>query len=102
MKSIKTYQCECGEDFYEDDVNCLNCGEPIDKSKLKDEEVADIKYTKREIKIIAYAGFVDNKLDFGWIENEKFLDGLYGIFRTKKEAKKHYQQVKKVEIKIIK
>jgi len=58
--------------------------------------------TTREIKIIAYAGFVDNELDFGWIENEKFKDSLYGIFKTKKEALKHYQRVKKVEIKIIK
>ena len=46
MKTIKTYQCECGEDFYEDDVNCVNCRKPIDKTKLKNEEVADIKYTK--------------------------------------------------------
>lgn len=49
MKKIKTYQCECGEDFYEDDVNCVNCGKPIDKSKLKGEEFADIKYTNKSI-----------------------------------------------------
>ena len=52
-------------------------------------------------KIIAYAGFVDRKLDKGWIENAKFLDGLYGIFETKAEAKKRYQDVRKVEIKVI-
>lgn len=46
MKTIKTYQCECGEDFYEDDISCVNCRKPIDKTKLKNEEVADIKYTK--------------------------------------------------------
>jgi isopentenyldiphosphate isomerase len=48
MKTIKTYKCECGEDFYEDDVNCVNCRKLIDKTKLKNEEVADIKYTKYE------------------------------------------------------
>lgn len=48
MKTIKTYQCECGEDFYEDDISCVNCRKPIDKTKLKNEEVADIKYTKYE------------------------------------------------------
>jgi hypothetical protein len=50
MKTVKTYQCDCGEDFYEDDANCLNCGKPIDKSKLKDEKVTDIKYTKEPAK----------------------------------------------------
>lgn len=42
MKTVKTYRCDCGEDFYEDDANCCNCYAPIDKSKLKEEEIADI------------------------------------------------------------
>lgn len=41
-KYILTYSCDCGEDFYEDDDTCLNCGQSIDKSKLKKEEVANI------------------------------------------------------------
>lgn len=49
-RTIKTYRCECGEDFYEDDLNCVNCGKTIDKSKLKDEEIADIKYPQKEIR----------------------------------------------------
>ena len=44
MKTILTCRCECGEDFYEDDVNCCNCNAPIDKSKLKPEPYADITY----------------------------------------------------------
>jgi hypothetical protein len=44
MKTVLTYRCECGEDFYEDDANCCNCYAPIDKSKLKSEEYAEITY----------------------------------------------------------
>ncbi len=46
MKTIKTYKCECGEDFYEDDVMCIGCGNSIDKSKLKEVEIAEITKEK--------------------------------------------------------
>jgi len=42
MKTLKTYECHCGEDFYEDDTVCINCGETIDKTKLVDEVVPNI------------------------------------------------------------
>ena len=42
MKTIKTYECECGEDFYEDDTACLNCQRPIEKDKLKEIRVAEV------------------------------------------------------------
>lgn len=51
MKTIKTYQCNCGEDVYEDDrrvgghpefVTCINCGTDYHVSKLQEEEIADI------------------------------------------------------------
>lgn len=43
--------------------------------------------------IIAYAGITEGKLDYGWLESDGYQDGLYGIFRTKKEAKRRYEQV---------
>ena len=46
MRTIKTYACKCGEDFYEDDECCINCGEPIDKSKLVEQELMEIKHGK--------------------------------------------------------
>ncbi len=46
MKNIKTYKCECGEDFYEDDNTCINCGRFIDKRKLKKQEIAEITKEK--------------------------------------------------------
>lgn len=48
--NIKFYTCECGEDFYEDDEECCNCGVPIDKSKLQDEELPEI-ISQGEIKL---------------------------------------------------
>lgn len=42
MESIKTYVCQCGEDFYEDDLVCVNCGTQIDKSQLIDEPLVQI------------------------------------------------------------
>jgi len=46
MKTIKTYVCSCGEDFFEDDEVCINCGIEIDESKLVDEEYPEIKGVK--------------------------------------------------------
>ena len=34
MKTIKFYECKCGEDFYEDDEVCINCGVEVDESKF--------------------------------------------------------------------
>lgn len=42
MKTIKCYACECGEDFYEDDTECVNCGKPVDQSKFKEEQIPHI------------------------------------------------------------
>jgi hypothetical protein len=44
MKTVLTYDCECGESIYEDDSACINCEAPVDKSRLKEEEIADIKH----------------------------------------------------------
>lgn len=41
MKTILTYQCRCGEYFYENDTACLNCQRPIDRNKLREIEVAE-------------------------------------------------------------
>ena len=41
-KTVKCYRCDCGEDVYEDDGNCLNCGKASDESKLKDEPVMTV------------------------------------------------------------
>jgi len=48
--------------------------------------------------IKAWAGYVEGKIDMGWIEQQSFNDSLYGIFRTKHEAKSHYQDVRPVLI----
>ena len=45
-----------------------------------------------------WAGFVDGKLDMGWIEAVKYTDKTYGIFKTRKEARKRYQDVRPVTI----
>lgn len=42
MKSIKCYVCECGEDMYEDDEECVNCCRPMEPAKLKDEPLREI------------------------------------------------------------
>lgn len=42
MESIKCYQCSCGEDMYEDDTECVNCGKAMDIGKLKDEPLHEI------------------------------------------------------------
>ena len=46
MRTIKTYTCKCGEDFYEDDECCVNCGDPIDRSKLVEQKLMEIKHGK--------------------------------------------------------
>ena len=57
---------------------------------------------KKQKIIIAWAGLVNAKLDSGRLVNRGFEEGLYGIFKTRKEAKKIYHKVSKVEIKILK
>lgn len=49
--------------------------------------------------IKAWAGLVNHELDSGWF-HPKYQDGLYGIFKTRKEAKQHYENVIPVEIHI--
>lgn len=44
MKTIKFYVCECGEEFYEDDKECCNCGAPVDQKKFKIESVCEITH----------------------------------------------------------
>jgi len=43
MKTIKTYVCGCGEDFYEDDKQCINCGVYVQPERFRDVEVVEIK-----------------------------------------------------------
>uniref|UniRef100_A0A6H1ZQK9 Uncharacterized protein n=1 Tax=viral metagenome TaxID=1070528 RepID=A0A6H1ZQK9_9ZZZZ len=57
--------------------------------------------SKKQKIIIAWAGLTNDKLDSGWLIDKGYKDGLYGIFKTKKEAKEIYQEVSKVEIKIL-
>lgn len=42
MKSIKVYECSCGEEMYEDDTECVNCGKAMEIGKLKDEPLPEI------------------------------------------------------------
>ena len=42
MKTIKCYTCECGEDFYEDDEECCNCGRPVNQSKFVEEPLMEV------------------------------------------------------------
>ena len=44
MKTIKCYVCECGEDFYEDDTECCNCGTLVDQSKFVNEPLIEITH----------------------------------------------------------
>ena len=41
MKTVRVYLCKCGENIFEDDIHCINCGIKTDKRKLKREEIAD-------------------------------------------------------------
>lgn len=56
---IQCYTCECGEDIYECDQNCVNCGRDADQSRFKaeatavftnevDVEVVQLSYLGRE------------------------------------------------------
>ena len=47
-KTIKCYLCECGEDFYEDDLNCVNCGKDVDQIKFRDEPISEITHSPTE------------------------------------------------------
>ena len=45
MQTIKSYICctrGCGEEFFEDDDACQNCGAAVDQSKFKDEPIFEI------------------------------------------------------------
>lgn len=42
MKTIKCYECECGEEIYEDDQECCNCFKLVDQSLFKNEEIPEI------------------------------------------------------------
>lgn len=55
----------------------------------------------KKIKVIGFAGIVNGKIDTGWQRDKEFKDGLYGIFKTRKEAREKYEGVIKVEIKQI-
>lgn len=39
---MKSYTCDCGEDFYEDDKECCNCGKEVDFIKFKEEPLIKI------------------------------------------------------------
>lgn len=52
MKTIKTYLCDCGEDVYEDDRQCVSCHEEIDQTKFVEEEIPEIEEEIPEIKEI--------------------------------------------------
>jgi uncharacterized membrane protein YvbJ len=43
MKTIKVYVCNCGEDVYEDDIVCVNCGVKTDPGKFREERLVEIK-----------------------------------------------------------
>ena len=59
-----------------------------------------MKEIKKKIK--AWAGFINEKIDTGWFDNEKYIEGLYCIFKTKNEAQEHFKNIRKVEISLIK
>lgn len=47
METIKMYVCECGEDVYEGEANCVACNRVTDPSKLADLPVDKIKKQPR-------------------------------------------------------
>lgn len=47
METIKMYVCECGEDVYEGETNCVACNRETDPSKLIDLPVDQIKKNPR-------------------------------------------------------
>lgn len=40
--TIKCYVCKCGEDLYEDDMECINCYAPVDPTMFKDEPLMEV------------------------------------------------------------
>ena len=42
MESIKCYECSCGEEMFEDDTECVNCGKAMEIDTLKDEPLPQI------------------------------------------------------------
>jgi len=59
MKTIDVYECDCGDDIYEDDIRCVNCGVLVDPNKFKTEkliEITDVGDTKA-----VDAGSIGNK-----------------------------------------
>ena len=42
MKKVRVYRCECGEDVYEGQGDCVACGRPEDPEQLQEVEIADI------------------------------------------------------------
>lgn len=53
---------------------------------------------KKTKTIIAWAGFVEGKIDTGWRSSKDFKDTTHGIYKTKMEASENYQDVRKVKI----
>ncbi len=49
--------------------------------------------TKQIKPIMAWAGNCMNKIDIGMNIREDFKDDIYAIYKTKKEAKKYYEEV---------
>lgn len=83
MPSIKTYACECGEEFYEDDTNCQNCLAPIDKSKLKPEPYAEIT-SQSGVEVVSAGEIGEGRkfnqpvyISFGQTHVHQLGDGLY-------------------------
>ena len=62
MDKIKCYECKCGEDFYEDDTECCNCGAPVDQSKFKDEPLMKV-ISQGEITEVKLPFLKENKAD---------------------------------------
>jgi len=54
MKTIKAQICKCGENIFEDDTRCINCGKKVDKRKFKIEEIAEIHEERKERNDIYY------------------------------------------------
>lgn len=42
MTTVKCYDCICGEEIYEDDDACVNCGNIVDQSKFIEEPLYEI------------------------------------------------------------
>jgi len=62
MKTVKTYRCVCGEDFYEDDVKCINCGVKINKNKLEEIEITKVGYVRKKTKTFRSSSNIKKKM----------------------------------------